>query len=71
MNDGNRGFSARRSMSGQGDVSYVACKPVSLRSGHRFRTHLRSVDASRIRDILKEEIGKLPPKVELVREDGR
>lgn len=31
---------------------------------------LSSVDASRIRDILKEEIGKLPAKVEPLGEGG-
>ncbi len=34
----------------------------------RFCTFRRSVDTSRIRDILKEEIGKLPAKVEPVGE---
>ena len=32
---------------------------------------LRSVDTSRIRDILKEKIGKLPAEVEPIGESGR
>ena len=50
--------------------SHVARETRSVRGGNRLTALLRSVDASRIRDILKEEIGKLPAKVEPIGEGG-
>ena len=50
--------------------SQVVRETRSQRGGYRLNALLLSVDASRIRDILKEEIGKLPAKVEPVGEGG-
>lgn len=50
--------------------SHVVRETRSQRGGNRLNTLLLSVDASRIRDILKEEIGKLSAKVEPVGEGG-
>jgi len=50
--------------------SHVVYETRSQRGGNRLNALLSSVDASRIRDILKEEIGKLPAKVEPLGEGG-
>lgn len=55
---------------GRYDSSHVVRETRSQRGGYRVNALLLSVDASRIRDILKEEIGKLSAKVEPVGEGG-
>lgn len=55
---------------GRYDPSHAVRETRSQRGGYRLTALLLSVDASRIRDILKEEIGKLQPKVEPVGEGG-
>jgi hypothetical protein len=55
---------------GRYDSSHAVRETRFQRRGNRLKALLRSVDASRIRDILKEEIGKLPAKVEPVGEGG-
>jgi hypothetical protein len=52
---------------GKDSLPHVDYECVYLHRGCRLCT-ARSVDTSRIRDILKEEIGKLPAKVEPVGE---
>lgn len=66
MKDDNRGCRACRALFEQADVPSVSCKVRPFRRACWFPRGLRSVDASRIWDILKEKIGKLSAKVELV-----
>ena len=55
-----------------GAAPLTSCEHVLYRGhrGSRLNARLQSVDASRIRDIFKEEIGKLPAKVESIAEGG-